>query len=172
MSGRLRSSEELEEYLEAPVLAVIPKVPDWRRRKRPYLVSVARWRSPAAEAYRVLRTNVLSAVTATGAKSIVVTSAYSGEGKSATVANLGVVLARAGKRVSLVSADLRHPRLHELFFMLKSRRRIMAGRRGVIITPFCASGFPLQFTCGAFQAIHQSHEGQFAHLTCGLHLCY
>ena len=115
MSGRLRSSEELEEHLEAPVLAVIPKVPDWRRRKMPYLVSVARWRSPAAEAYRVLRTNVLSAASAVGAKSIVVTSAYSGEGKSATVANLGVVLARAGKRVSLVSADLRRPRLHEFF---------------------------------------------------------
>ncbi len=115
MSGRLRSSEELEEYLEAPVLAVIPKVPNWRRRKRPYLVSVARWRSPAAEAYRVLRTNVLSATAAVGAKSIVVTSAHKGEGKSATVANLGVVLARAGKRVSLVSADLRRPRLHEFF---------------------------------------------------------
>jgi capsular exopolysaccharide synthesis family protein len=50
-----------------------------------------------------------------GAKSIVVTSANSGEGKTATVANLAVVLARAGKRVSVVSADLRRPRLHEFF---------------------------------------------------------
>ena len=114
MSGRLRSSDEVEEYLEAPVLGVVPRVPDWRRRKRAYLVSAARWRSPAAEAYRVLRTNVLW-TTSTGAKSIVVTSTHSGEGKSATVANLGVVLARAGKRVTLVSADLRRPRLHEFF---------------------------------------------------------
>ena len=60
MSGRLRSSDEVEEYLEAPVLGVVPRVPDWRRRKRAYLVSAARWRSPAAEAYRVLRTNLLS----------------------------------------------------------------------------------------------------------------
>ena len=43
------------------------------------------------------------------------TSTHSGEGKSATVANLGVVLARAGKSVTLVSADLRRPRLHEFF---------------------------------------------------------
>jgi len=114
MSGRLRSSDEVEEYLEAPVLGVVPRVPDWRRRKRAYLASAARWRSPAAEAYRVLRTNVLW-TTSTGAKSIVVTSTHSGEGKSATVANLGVVLARAGKRVTLVSADLRRPRLHEFF---------------------------------------------------------
>ena len=114
MSGRLRSSDEVEEYLEAPVLGVVPRVPDWRRRKRAYLVSAARWRSPAAEAYRVLRTNILSTASA-GAKNIVVTSTHSGEGKSATVANLGVVLARAGKRVTLVSADLRRPRLHEFF---------------------------------------------------------
>jgi capsular exopolysaccharide synthesis family protein len=114
MSGRLRSSDEVEEYLEAPVLGVVPRVPDWRRSKRAYLVSAARWRSPAAEAYRVVRTNLLSTVS-DGAKSIVVTSTHSGEGKSATVANLGVVLARAGRRVTLVSADLRRPRLHEFF---------------------------------------------------------
>jgi capsular exopolysaccharide synthesis family protein len=114
MSGRLRSVDEVEEYLEAPVLGLVPRVPDWRRRKQAYLVSVAHWRSPAAEAYRVLRTNVLSK-TSVGTKSIVVTSAHSGEGKSATVANLGVVLAKAGKSVCLVSADLRRPRLHEFF---------------------------------------------------------
>ena len=114
MSGRLRSSDEVEEYLEAPVLGVVPRVPDWRRRKSAYLVTTARWRSPAAEAYRVIRTNVLWTAS-NGAKSIVVTSTHSGEGKSATVANLAVVLARAGKRVSIVSADLRRPRLHEFF---------------------------------------------------------
>jgi capsular exopolysaccharide synthesis family protein len=115
LSERVRSSEEAEVYLEAPVLGAIPRVPAWRRRKEAFLVSAVQWRSPTAEAYRVLRTNVLSAASAFGVKSIVVTSAYGGEGKSATTANLGVVLARAGKRVSLVSADLRHPRLHEFF---------------------------------------------------------
>jgi polysaccharide biosynthesis transport protein len=115
LSERLRSPEAIEAYLEAPVLGAIPRVPAWRRRKEAFLVSAVRWRSPAAEAYRILRTNVLSAASAVDVKSIVVTSAYSGEGKSATVANLGVVLARAGKNVTLVSADLRRPRLHEFF---------------------------------------------------------
>jgi capsular exopolysaccharide synthesis family protein len=115
LSERLRSSEEAEAYLEAPVLGVIPRVPAWRRRRQPFLVTAVQWRSPAAEAYRVLRTNVLSAASELGVKSIAVTSALPGEGKSATVANLGVVLARAGKNVSLVSADLRRPRLHEFF---------------------------------------------------------
>jgi tyrosine-protein kinase len=115
LSQRLRSSEEAEAYLEAPILGAIPRVASWRRRKDPYLVTAVQWRSPAAEGYRVLRTNVLSAASAVGAKSIAVTSAYAGEGKSATAANLAVVLARAGKVVTLVSADLRRPRLHEFF---------------------------------------------------------
>ncbi len=115
LSERLRSSEAIEAYLEAPVLGAIPRVPAWRRRKEVFVVSAVQWRSPAAEAYRILRTNVLSAASAFGVKSIVITSAYSGEGKSATAANLGVVLARAGKHVTLVSADLRRPRLHEFF---------------------------------------------------------
>jgi succinoglycan biosynthesis transport protein ExoP len=115
LSERLRSTEEVEAYLEAPVLAAIPRVTSWRRRKDPFLVTAVKWRSPPAEAYRVLRTNVLSAAGALAAKSVVVTSAHAGEGKSATVANLGVVLARAGKRVCLMSADLRRPRLHEFF---------------------------------------------------------
>jgi len=115
LAERLRSSEETEAYLEGPVLGIIPRVPAWRRRRQPFLVTAVQWRSPAAEAYRVLRTNVLSAASELGVKSIAVTSALPGEGKSATVANLGVVLARAGKNVSLVSADLRRPRLHEFF---------------------------------------------------------
>jgi tyrosine-protein kinase len=115
LSERLRSSEAIEANLEAPVLGAIPRAPAWRHRKKAFLVSTVQWRSPASEAYRILRTNVLSAASALGVKSIVITSAYSGEGKSATAANLGVVLARAGKHVTLVSADLRRPRLHEFF---------------------------------------------------------
>jgi capsular exopolysaccharide synthesis family protein len=115
LSERTRSSEEAEAYLEAPILASIPRVSSWRRRKDPFLVSAIQWRSPAAEGYRVLRTNVLSAASTSRVKSIAVTSPHAGEGKSSTVANLGVVLARAGQNVTLVSADLRRPRLHEFF---------------------------------------------------------
>jgi succinoglycan biosynthesis transport protein ExoP len=115
LSDRIRSPEEAEAYLEGPILGVVPRVPTWRRRKKPLLVTATQWRSPAAESYRVLRTNILAAASSLDVKSIAVTSAHAGEGKSVTVANLGVVLAKAGKRVSLVSADLRRPRLHEFF---------------------------------------------------------
>lgn len=115
LSERLRSIEEAEAYLEAPILASIPRVPGWRRRREALLVTAVQSRSPAAEAYRVLRTNVLAAASDAGVRTIAVTSPYEGEGKSSTVANLGVVLARAGKSVTLVSADLRRPRLHDFF---------------------------------------------------------
>ena len=115
LSGRIRSAGEIEEHIQAPVLGSIPRVPAWRKRKEAFIVSLRQWQSPGSEAYRTLRTNVLSAASASGAKTIVISSAHDGEGKSATVANLGVVLARAEKRVTLVSADLRRPRLHEFF---------------------------------------------------------
>lgn len=130
LSGRLRSVEEVEVHLGASVLGSIPRFSAWRKRKQPFLVTLSHRHSSAAEAYRILRTNVLSLASDYDAKSIVVTSAQAGEGKTATVANLGLVLATAGKRVSLVSADLRRPRLHE-FFGLDGRYGlvdVLAGR--------------------------------------------
>ncbi len=115
LSGRVRSIGEIEDNMQAPVLGSIPRVPAWRKRKEAYLVTVRQWQSPGSEAFRALRTNVLSAAATNGVKTIVVTSAREGEGKSAIVANLAVVLARAGKRVTVVSADLRRPRLHQFF---------------------------------------------------------
>jgi receptor protein-tyrosine kinase len=69
----------------------------------------------AGEAYRSLRTSLQFATLDGLARVILVTSAGEGEGKSATVANLGVVLATAGERVAVISCDLRRPRLARFF---------------------------------------------------------
>lgn len=71
-------------------------------------------RSPAAEAYRNLRT-ALDFLPDERRGPLVVTSCRTGEGKTACVANLGLALAAAGRRVLLVDADLRHPRLAQFF---------------------------------------------------------
>jgi protein-tyrosine kinase len=72
-------------------------------------------RSTASEAYRTLRTNIQFAGLDQPSRSILVTSATSGEGKTTTAANLGVVIAQAGSRVCLVDSDLRRPSLHRIF---------------------------------------------------------
>jgi succinoglycan biosynthesis transport protein ExoP len=71
--------------------------------------------SPAAESYRSLRTSLQFARQEGQLRSIVVTSPGAAEGKTATLANLGVVFAQAGERVVLVSCDLRRPRIGAFF---------------------------------------------------------
>jgi capsular exopolysaccharide synthesis family protein len=106
---------ELQAHVGASVLAVVPKVRGSQGRGVPVLLSSSMPQSVAADAYRTLRAGVLFAASRTGAKVILVTSAFEGEGKTTTAANLAVALAQAGKRVTLLSADLRKPRLHEFF---------------------------------------------------------
>ncbi|MGD2207255.1 MAG: CpsD/CapB family tyrosine-protein kinase, partial [Anaerolineae bacterium] len=79
------------------------------------LVTISEPRSPISEAYRTLRTNLDFADLDRTLKTLVVTSAGVGEGKSTTLANLAVVSAQAGRKVMLVDADLRRPTLHQIF---------------------------------------------------------
>ena len=97
-----------------PVLAMIPRVKRWKR-SRAVLIAEKDPFSPATEAYRSLRTSLQFASHDRPLKTILVTSASRAEGKTSTVANLGVVMARAGERVVVVSCDLRRPRVATFF---------------------------------------------------------
>ena len=79
------------------------------------LVVIKHPRSPVAEAYRVLHTNLKSAAADWPLQILVITSPMPLEGKSVTAANLAVIIAQSGKRVILVDADLRHPNQHRIF---------------------------------------------------------
>jgi capsular exopolysaccharide synthesis family protein len=94
---------------------MVPRVEDWKDRERPELVSIHAPKSAAAEAYRTLRTSVQFVGLDRPLRMIQVTSPVAGEGKTTTIANLGVALARAGKRVVMVDCDLRRPRIESFF---------------------------------------------------------
>jgi non-specific protein-tyrosine kinase len=83
--------------------------------KREGVIVAAQPLSPAAEAFRVLHTNIRYSSLDGHMRTLLVTSPRGGEGKSIAVANLAVTMAQAGLEVVAVDADLRHPRLHQLF---------------------------------------------------------
>jgi polysaccharide biosynthesis transport protein len=107
LDDRIRDIEDLEAHLGAPGLAVIPRRKRFRvgRRSRP--VTLAAPTSPAAEAYRRFCTGFLFASDERAARVVMIASPGGESGKAATAVNLSVALAEAGKRVVLVSADLR-----------------------------------------------------------------
>ncbi|RYL92716.1 polysaccharide biosynthesis tyrosine autokinase [Sporolactobacillus sp. THM7-4] len=86
------------------------------RKKRPgQLITYFQKNSSFSEEYRTLRTNISLSKSGGRMRSLLVTSAESGSGKSMTAANLAVVMAQQGKKVLLMDANIRKPGLHQIF---------------------------------------------------------
>jgi capsular exopolysaccharide synthesis family protein len=110
LDNRIKSPQELRRHLGLSFLGMVPKIDGGA-------ATLLHDGAPAAfaEAIRSVRTNVLFSSADEGARSIVVTSAGPGEGKSLVSSNLSVSLAQAGQRVLHIDADMRRPRVHEIF---------------------------------------------------------
>ncbi len=115
LDDTLSSKEAAERSGGGPVIAMVPMVNSWRKRNRAVVASSAEPTSPAAEAYRSLRTSLQFTRQAQELRTLLVTSPAAAEGKTSTLANLGAVFAQAGERVALVSCDLRRPRLGQFY---------------------------------------------------------
>ena len=145
MNTSIRRRDEIENLLRVPGLAVIPQIASSTGGTNPLsrlrgtrgngsngngkalarqngdmqigegLVAAAHTHSTGAEAYRTLRTNLIFSQAVQTLKTMVVTSASPGEGKTTTAANLAVTFAQQGMRVLLVDCDLRRARLHKMF---------------------------------------------------------
>ncbi len=85
------------------------------------LITITDAHSPRAEAYRSLRTNLDFYSLENPLHTLLITSAEPEDDKTTVLANLGVISAQGGKRVILIDADLRRPRLHEVFGLDNSR---------------------------------------------------
>ncbi|HEX7277948.1 MAG TPA: polysaccharide biosynthesis tyrosine autokinase [Acidimicrobiales bacterium] len=114
LDDSIKTREDLERLSSpVPVIALIPAVLGWKERDEVRLVSVSAPTSAAAEAYRTLRTAIQFVALDKPMGVVQVTSSNASEGKTTTLVNLGVALAKAGQRVILVCCDLRRPRLHQ-----------------------------------------------------------
>jgi len=96
-----------------PLLARIPQVPGWKDRGEATLVMHDDLQSPVAEAYRGLVTSLEFLMTKGGV--FLFSSPSASEGKTTSVANLGVAFAEAGHATVVVDADLRRPRVHRFY---------------------------------------------------------
>ena len=108
LETRIRGEHDVEQVTDVPILGGI--VFDPKANERPLIVQ-ADPRSPRAESFRTLRTNLQYLDVGRADRSFVVTSSIESEGKSTTGANLAIALADAGSRVLYVDADLRRPKV-------------------------------------------------------------
>jgi non-specific protein-tyrosine kinase len=115
LDDSIKTKEDVERLTpNLTILGLIPVISGWKKSDT-MVVSETSPSSPAAEAYRTLRTSIGFAGIDRPMQVIQVTSPVASEGKTTTTANLAVALAKAGKRVIVLSADLRRPRIHEFF---------------------------------------------------------
>jgi capsular exopolysaccharide synthesis family protein len=108
LDTRIRNERDVESVTDAAIIGGI--VYDPKAANRPLIVQDDP-RSPRAESFRTLRTNLQFLDVGQGGRSFIVTSSIQSEGKSTTTANLAIALADSGVRVLLVDADLRRPKV-------------------------------------------------------------
>jgi tyrosine-protein kinase Etk/Wzc len=126
LDDSVRSPDEITEQMNLSVLGMIPAIRLEEATKvagstiMERLVTHANPRSPVAEAYRSLRTNLAFARAREDMKTLVLTSPGPADGKSTTVANLAITFAQQGQRTLLVDADLRRAVLDKTFSVPRS----------------------------------------------------
>jgi Mrp family chromosome partitioning ATPase len=116
LDPRIRSEEKLRAAFNLPLLGRLPS-PPFGLRRRNKLVMMDAPTTPHAEAFRIMAANLEFVTLKSTVKTNMVTSALPREGKTTTVANLGVAFARQGRKIILIDFDAQSPSLHELFHL-------------------------------------------------------
>jgi polysaccharide biosynthesis transport protein len=116
LDDTVKSPDDVTEIADLPTLGVISQIKTVKKGvDRQVLATLMSPRSPVAEAFRTLRTNLEFASLDTPLRTLLITSAVPGEGKSTISANVAIAFAQAGRKVILVDGDMRRPSIHRLF---------------------------------------------------------
>jgi len=112
LDDTVKSPDQVEKTLGLPVLGTIAKIDNNHAESGIHVAEVPR--SPIAEAFRALRSNIQFAAVDKPIHTLLITSAGPDEGKSTVTSNLGAVMALGGRKTVILEADLRRPRVHKL----------------------------------------------------------
>ncbi len=117
LDDTLKTPDDIKTVLDAPVIGFIGELKHNHQKGEDSLgIFVAKNpRSPVSEAFRSLRTNLEYSSVDNPVKAVLITSSGESEGKSTVAANLAIVEAQSGKKVVIVDADLRRPKVHVQF---------------------------------------------------------
>ncbi len=108
-----RSVFQLESYTGLPALGIVPLLPTSKaRQKKAYQVAADQPSSAFGEAIRTLRTSLMLSNVDHPPKTVLVTSAVPGEGKTCTALALAAMASRSGQKCIVVDCDIRHPSVH------------------------------------------------------------
>lgn len=123
MDDTMKSSEQVEKRIGAPVLGIIPLVTAEDQDVESHEVPILAHKNPKsalAEAYRSLRTSLIFATSEGAPKFMHFTSSSPGEGKTTSAVSTAITFAQTGNKVLLIDADLRNPSLHQVFLLPNS----------------------------------------------------
>lgn len=140
LDDSVRSTEDVENFLHLPSVAVIPQIGRAKAKRlllparknalvssngngarQDVLLTNIEKHSPLAEAYRHLRTSILLSTAGRPPRTLLVTSSLPSEGKTTTAVNTALSLAQTGAKVLIIDADMRRPRVHSIFNISNDR---------------------------------------------------